>query len=67
MSSCPRCRGFLYANRDRYGNYNECLQCGYTIDFAQQAASTTLPGRLPPATLPPPSSLQAVPEISPGP
>ena len=35
MSSCPRCRGFLYANRDRYGNYNECLQCGYMVDFAE--------------------------------
>ena len=35
MSSCPRCRGFLYANRDRYGNYDECLQCGYMVDFAK--------------------------------
>ena len=35
VSSCPRCCGFLYANRDQYGNYNECLQCGYMIDFAK--------------------------------
>ena len=35
VSSCPRCRGSLYANRDQYGNYNECLQCGYMIDFAK--------------------------------
>ena len=35
VSSCPRCRGFLYANRDQYGNYNECLQCGYMLDFAK--------------------------------
>ena len=35
VPSCPRCRGFLYANRDLYGNYNECLQCGYMIDFGK--------------------------------
>ncbi len=35
VSSCPRCRGFLYANRDQYGNNNECLQCGFIIDFAK--------------------------------
>ena len=30
--SCPRCRGYLYANRDIYGGYRECLQCGYMED-----------------------------------
>ncbi len=27
--SCPRCEGDLHANRDMYGKYEECLQCGY--------------------------------------
>ena len=30
--SCPRCRGYLYTNRDIYGGYRECLQCGYMED-----------------------------------
>ena len=29
---CPRCRGYLHANRDMYGAYVECLHCGYTLD-----------------------------------
>ena len=37
--SCPRCRGYMNANRDQYGNYKECLQCGYMVDFEIQKHS----------------------------
>ncbi len=30
--SCPRCRGYMQNNRDIYGEYRECLQCGYMED-----------------------------------
>jgi hypothetical protein len=33
FKACPRCQGDLTANRDMYGAYNECLQCGFTQDI----------------------------------
>lgn len=30
--TCPRCRGYVYTNRDMYGEYEECLQCGFMVD-----------------------------------
>ncbi|MEE2884598.1 MAG: hypothetical protein VX701_02770 [Chloroflexota bacterium] len=29
---CPRCQGYMYMNRDTYGNYIQCIQCGHLID-----------------------------------
>ena len=33
LKDCPRCRGDMYIERDIYGAYKECLQCGYMIDL----------------------------------
>ena len=30
---CPRCEGNVYLDKDHYGWYEECLQCGYTRDL----------------------------------
>ena len=30
--SCPGCRGYLHLNRDVYGTYHECLECGHVED-----------------------------------
>ena len=30
--TCPRCNGFMYTNKDVYGEYAECLQCGFMED-----------------------------------
>ena len=30
--SCPRCNGDLYANRDVFGRYVACVQCGFLLD-----------------------------------
>ena len=30
--ACPRCRGDVQINQDVYGEYKECLQCGYMLD-----------------------------------
>ena len=29
LKSCPKCRGDLFLDKDEYGWYKECLQCGY--------------------------------------
>ena len=34
LKACPRCRGDLYLNGDFYGQYKQCIQCGYMEDIA---------------------------------
>lgn len=31
--SCPRCEGDTFVDKDQYGWYRECLQCGRIIDI----------------------------------
>lgn len=31
--SCPRCSGDVKLDRDNYGVYAKCLQCGFNRDF----------------------------------
>ncbi len=26
---CPKCSGNLFPDKDRFGSYEQCLQCGY--------------------------------------
>ena len=33
LRACPRCKGDLHTNRDMYGSYRQCLQCGYMHDI----------------------------------
>ena len=33
LKGCPRCRGDLKTDKDFYGEYRECLQCGYMEDI----------------------------------
>ena len=35
FKACPRCRGDMNTNRDIYGNYKVCLQCGYMLDLGK--------------------------------
>ena len=39
LKSCPRCRGDMHSNRDLYGPYVECLQCGHVDYRAPEKAS----------------------------
>lgn len=32
-NSCRRCKGTMGLDRDRYGTFFQCLQCGYIIDM----------------------------------
>ena len=43
LRDCPRCHGFVHANQDTYGEYRECLQCGYMVDVIR-SRDRTQPG-----------------------
>ena len=32
-NSCPRCKGTMGRDRDRFGIFLNCLQCGHIIDL----------------------------------
>ena len=33
FKECPRCKGDVYVEKDSYGTYRKCLQCGRTQDL----------------------------------
>jgi len=33
FKSCPRCKGDIAVDRDQFGWYEQCIQCGYLHDF----------------------------------
>ena len=33
LESCPKCKGHLMLEKDNYGLYQQCLQCGYLHDL----------------------------------
>ena len=33
LKCCPRCRGDIHLDKDTYGHYVECLQCGFSKDL----------------------------------
>ena len=33
LKSCPRCKGDVLLEKDKYGWYEQCLQCGYLRDM----------------------------------
>jgi|ETN01SMinimDraft_4_1059930.scaffolds.fasta_scaffold42070_2 DNA-directed RNA polymerase subunit M/transcription elongation factor TFIIS len=40
--ACPRCSGDMHVNRDIYGDYKECLNCGNMQDLESPDALRTL-------------------------
>jgi DNA-directed RNA polymerase subunit M/transcription elongation factor TFIIS len=36
LKRCPRCNGDLFIDRDQYGLFLQCLQCGYLQDLHMQ-------------------------------
>ena len=34
--ACPRCQGDMHVKQDIYGEYKECLQCGYMLDIPKK-------------------------------
>ena len=43
LKGCPRCKGDLYEDKDKYGHYVSCLQCGYHRNKIQDSAPLFLP------------------------
>ena len=43
---CPRCQGHLRKESDKYGPYQECLECGYTHDLPVRPAEGVKPDKL---------------------
>lgn len=37
LKSCDRCGGDMNSNRDIYGEYRMCLQCGNMIDIPNES------------------------------
>ena len=33
LERCPKCKGHLILEKDNYGVYQQCLQCGYLHDI----------------------------------
>ena len=46
LKSCPRCRGDMFIDRDTYGWYEECMQCGFhnelesMVEFSEKLGQT---------------------------
>ena len=36
LKGCPKCRGDLFFEKDFYGSYFKCLQCGLFVDLDVQ-------------------------------
>ncbi len=37
LKSCNRCGGDMNSNRDMYGEYRMCLQCGNMVDIPKES------------------------------
>jgi hypothetical protein len=43
--ACPRCSGDIKLDKDNYGVYAKCLQCGFNKDFVtRKSTSSPMPG-----------------------
>ena len=42
--ACPRCSGDIKLDRDNYGVYAKCLQCGFNRDFLTRRDSQVSSG-----------------------
>ncbi len=42
LKECPRCQGDLFLDRDHYGEFKTCVQCGYMKDLVEANANETL-------------------------
>lgn len=33
FKACPKCKGDMHLDRDAYGSYRKCIQCGRIIEM----------------------------------
>jgi ribosomal protein L37AE/L43A len=43
LKSCPKCKGDVRIDRDQYGWYEQCLQCGHVRDMEPFTMDTSAP------------------------
>ena len=43
LTSCGRCGGDLYEDRDHYGTYVSCLQCGASAEVQKSQRDDAVP------------------------
>ncbi len=36
FKACPKCHGDVYQEKDAYGTFHKCLQCGRSVDLEIQ-------------------------------
>ena len=41
LKCCPRCKGDVYVNKDTYGLFMECLQCGFSKDLPDRVGAVS--------------------------
>ena len=44
LKGCPRCRGDMVLDRDKWGSYEQCIQCGYLLDVPNAVNATPSSG-----------------------
>ena len=44
FKACPRCQGDMISDRDIYGLYRQCLQCGHMEDMPRTSELLSMPG-----------------------
>ena len=49
MKACPRCSGDVKLDKDNYGVYAKCLQCGFNRDFVTKRGGFGTPQQGEPA------------------
>ena len=42
FKACPRCKGDVHRDRDVYGEYLKCLQCGHMVDLIKIQGQLTM-------------------------
>jgi len=48
LKQCPKCGGDLSDDRDKYGKFIRCLQCGYMKDIVANETISMDPPEFPP-------------------
>ena len=41
FKKCPRCSGDLYEEKDQYGHFITCMQCGFSKDAEERLADSS--------------------------
>ena len=47
LKGCPRCQGDLVLDKDHFGWYQSCIQCGMNIDLPEMTVNSTNVAKIP--------------------